>query len=158
VLQPQQQQQQSGARPNFSQFNQESNNNRSFNCSNSSHFIRDCPQPRKSFQGQTSNKSRNGKGKKQVVQVRQGRVNFTTLSELPKGAPIMTDTFSIHHQPTVILFDFGATHSFINSKFGTKVGLDYYPTKGAYMIVTPGGKIASNQICRMCQFSWIAIG
>jgi hypothetical protein len=82
------------------------------------------------------------------VQVRQGRVNFTTLSELPEGAPIMTGTFTIHHQPTVILFDSGATHSFINSKFGRKVGLEYYPTKGAYMIVTPGGKIASNQICR----------
>jgi hypothetical protein len=26
--------------------------------------------------------------------------------------------------------------------------LDYYPTKGAYMIMTPGCKIASNQICR----------
>jgi hypothetical protein len=60
----------------------------------------------------------------------------------------MTGTFAIHHKPAVILFDSGATHSFINSKFGTKVGLDYYPTKGAYMIATPGGKIVSNQICR----------
>jgi hypothetical protein len=75
-------------------------------------------------------------------------VNFTTLSELPEGAPIMTGKFTIHYQPAVILFDSGATHSFINSKFGTKVGLDYYPTKGAYMIMTPGGKISSNQICR----------
>jgi hypothetical protein len=95
-----------------------------------------------------SNPSSKGKGKKQVVQVHQGRVNFTTLSELPEGAPIMTSTFTIHHRPAVILFDSGATNSFINSKFGTKVGLDYYPTKGAYMIVTPGGKISSNQICR----------
>jgi predicted aspartyl protease len=75
-------------------------------------------------------------------------VNFTTLSELPEGAPIMTGTFTIHYQPVVILFNSGATHSFINSKFETKVGLDYYPTKGAYMIATPGGKIISNQICR----------
>jgi hypothetical protein len=75
-------------------------------------------------------------------------VNFTTLSEHPEGAPIMTGTFTIHYQPGVILFDSGATHSFNNSKFGTKVGLEYYPTKGAYMIMTPGGKIVSNQICR----------
>jgi hypothetical protein len=83
-----------------------------------------------------------------MVQVRQGRVNFTTLSELPEGAPIMTGTFSINHQPVIILFDSGATHSFISSKCGTKVGLDFYPTKGAYMIATPGDKIASNQIYR----------
>jgi hypothetical protein len=75
-------------------------------------------------------------------------VNFTTLSELPEGAPIMTGTFSINPQPVMILFDSSATHSFISSKCGTKVGLDFYPTKGAYMIATPGGKIVSNQIYR----------
>jgi hypothetical protein len=48
----------------------------------------------------------------------------------------------------IILFDSGATHSFISSKCGTKVGLDFYLTKGAYTIATPGGKIASNQIYR----------
>jgi predicted aspartyl protease len=83
-----------------------------------------------------------------MVQVRQGRVNFTTLSELPEGAPIMTGTFSINHQPMIILFDSGATHSFISPKCGTKIGLDIYPTNGAYMITTPAGKISSNQIYR----------
>jgi hypothetical protein len=71
-------------------------------------------------------------------------VNLTTLSELPEGAPIMTGTFTIHHQPAVILFDSGVTHSFISPKFGTKVGLDLYHSKGTYIIATPGGKIASN--------------
>jgi hypothetical protein len=75
-------------------------------------------------------------------------VNFTTLSELPEGAPIMMGTFSINHQPMIILFDSGATHSFISPKCGIKVGLDFYPTNGAYMIATPGGKISSNQIYR----------
>jgi hypothetical protein len=75
-------------------------------------------------------------------------VNFTTLSELPEGALGMTGIFSINHQPVIILFDSGATHSFISSKCGTKVGLDFYPTRGAYMIATPGGKIPSNIIYR----------
>jgi hypothetical protein len=148
VPQPQQQQQQLGLRLNFPQFNQENNNNHCFNCGSSLHFIKNCPHPRKSFQGQISNPRSKGKDKKQTIQVRQGRVNFTTLSELPKGAPIMTGTFTIHHQPVVILFDSGATHSFINPMFGTKVGLDFYHTKGTYKIATPSSKIASNQICR----------
>jgi hypothetical protein len=75
-------------------------------------------------------------------------VNFTALSELPEGVPIMTGTFSINHQLVIIRFNSGATHSFISSKCGTKVGLDFYPTNGAYMIATPGGKILSNQIYR----------
>ena len=68
---------------------------------------------------------------KQMVQVRQGRVNFTTLAELPEGAPVMSDTFSIHNKPTVILFDSGATHSFIRAKFGAMVGLDFCHNKSA---------------------------
>jgi predicted aspartyl protease len=60
----------------------------------------------------------------------------------------MTGTFSINHQPVIILFDPGATYSFISPKCGTKVGLDLYPTRGAYMIATSGGKISSNQIYR----------
>jgi hypothetical protein len=48
----------------------------------------------------------------------------------------------------IILFDSGATHSFISLKCGTKLGLDLYSTSGAYMIATPGGKISSNQVCR----------
>jgi hypothetical protein len=75
-------------------------------------------------------------------------VNFTTLSELPEGARIMMGTFSINHQPMIILFDTGATHSFISSKCGTKERLDLYPTSGAYTIATLGGKISSNQIYR----------
>jgi hypothetical protein len=145
--QPQQQQQQ-GPRPSFPPANQGNSNYRCFNSGSPSHFIKDCPQPRKSFQGQTSNPTNKGKGKRQVVQVRQGRVNLATLSELPEGKPIMMGTFSIHHYPIVILFDTGATHSFISTKFGTKMGLDIYPTEGDYKIITPGGKVISNQICR----------
>jgi hypothetical protein len=39
------------------------------------------------------------------MQVQQGRINFTTLAELPDGAPVMSGIFSIHHKPVVILFD-----------------------------------------------------
>jgi predicted aspartyl protease len=87
-------------------------------------------------------------GKKQVMQVRQGNINFTTLAELPEGAQIMTGTFSIHHKPTVILFDSGAIHSFISAKYGARLGFDSNQTKAPYMITTPSGKIASNRILR----------
>jgi hypothetical protein len=82
------------------------------------------------------------------MQVRQGRVNFTTLAELPDGAPVMSGTFAIHHKPVVTLFNSGATHSFISNNCGTRIGLDFYPTKGSYMIATPGGKVTSNQMVK----------
>jgi hypothetical protein len=86
------------------------------------------------------------KGRKQKVQVRQGKLNFTTLEELPEGAPIMTGIFSIFNQPALILFDSGASHSFISQKFSAKCQLPFYHTKGSFMIATPGGKIATNQL------------
>jgi hypothetical protein len=148
VPQYQQQQRPVGPRPNPPQSNQGNNINRCFNCGSPAHFVKDCPQPKRTFPGQASNSNSKNKGKKQVMQVRQGRVNFTTLSELPEGAPVMTGTFILHHHPAIILFDSGATHSFISTRFGTKIGLDFYPTSETYMITTPGGRMASSQICR----------
>jgi hypothetical protein len=88
------------------------------------------------------------KGRKQKVQVRQGKLNFTTLEELPEGAPIMTGIFSVFNQPVLILFDSGASHSFISQKFSAKCQLPFYHTKGSFMIATPRGKIATNQLNR----------
>jgi hypothetical protein len=67
------------------------------------------------------------------VQVRQGRINFTTLTELPEGAPVMLGTFTIYHKPAVILFDSGASHSFISAKFGAKIGFDFSHMKDSYI-------------------------
>jgi hypothetical protein len=93
------------------------------------------------------------KGRKQKVQVRQGKLNFTTMEELPKGAPIMTGIFSVFNQPTLILFDSGASHSFISQKFSAKCQLPFYHTKGSFMIATPGGKIATNQLNQIVPIS-----
>jgi hypothetical protein len=83
-----------------------------------------------------------------MMQIRQGRINFTTLAELPDGAPVMSGIFSIHHKLVVTLFDSGATHSFISNSCGNRIGLDLCPTQGSYMISTPGGKITSNQMVK----------
>jgi hypothetical protein len=80
------------------------------------------------------------------VQVRQRRLNFTTLVDIPKGAPVMTGIFSVLNFPAVILFDSGASHSFISAKFSAKYQLPFHHTKGAIMIATPGGRVATYQL------------
>jgi hypothetical protein len=86
------------------------------------------------------------KGRKQKVHVRQGKLNFTTLEEVPEGAPIMTGIFLVYNQAALILFDSGASHSFISQKFSAKCQLPFYHSKGSFMIATPRGKIATNQL------------
>jgi hypothetical protein len=87
-------------------------------------------------------------GKRQRVQVRQGRLNFTTLADIPVRAPVMTGIFSVLNYPAVILFDFGATHSFISAKFSAKCQLPFHHTNGGITISTPGGRVATYQINR----------
>jgi hypothetical protein len=69
---PPQQPQQSGLRPNVQQVPQKGSNYRCFNCGSTDHFIRDCPRPKKPNQGQNSSQGNQNKGKRLMMQVRQG--------------------------------------------------------------------------------------
>jgi hypothetical protein len=80
--------------------------------------------------------------------VRQGRLNFTTMADIPEGAPILTGIFSVLNYPTIILFDSGASHSFISTKFSAKCQLPFHHTNGGISISTPGGRVATYQINR----------
>jgi hypothetical protein len=40
-----------------------------------------------------------------MVQVKQGKLNITTLVDVPEGAAVLTGTFSIRDHPIRILFD-----------------------------------------------------
>jgi hypothetical protein len=82
------------------------------------------------------------------VQVRQGKLNFTTMADIPEGAPVMTGIFTVLNCPAIILFDSGASHSFISAKFSAKCQLPFHHTHGGITISTPGGRIATNQISK----------
>jgi hypothetical protein len=80
--------------------------------------------------------------------VRQGRLNFTMLADIPEGAPVLTGIFSVLNLPAVILFYSGASHSFISTKFSAKCQLPFYHTNGGITISTPRGRVATYQINR----------
>jgi hypothetical protein len=82
------------------------------------------------------------------VQVRQGRLNFTTMADIPEGAPVLTSIFSVLSFPAVILLYSGASHNFISTKFSTKCQLPFHHTNGGITISTPGGRVATYQINR----------
>jgi hypothetical protein len=55
-------------------------------------------------------------------------------------------TFSINNTPVKILFDSGATHSFISENLLDKLGLKGMQTKSAYKITGPGRNITSHLV------------
>jgi hypothetical protein len=83
-----------------------------------------------------------------MVQVKQGKLNFTTLVDVPEGAAVLTGTFSIRDHPIRILFDSGATHRFISENLVGKLGLHSCHTKDSFVVATAGGRILSNTITK----------
>jgi hypothetical protein len=70
------------------------------------------------------------------------------VGDIPVGAPVMMGTFSLRGKPIHVLFDSGATHSFMNGKTLSKVGLNSYSTNDAFTIKIVGGNISSELVTR----------
>jgi hypothetical protein len=82
-----------------------------FNCGRSGHFARECTALKKTAtQGHVTPPSRSPQ---KVVIFKTGRVNYTTMEDIPEGEQVLTGTFSLNGYPAVVLFDSGATHDFI---------------------------------------------
>src|SRR5438105_2166029 len=77
-----------------------------------------------------------------------GRVNFAEISEVPAGAPMMAGTFLVNGHPAVILFDSGASHSFISALCVVRNNLECEHTKHKYFIQSPGGRLLTRYIVR----------
>jgi hypothetical protein len=70
------------------------------------------------------------------------------VGDIPEGAPVMMGTFAIRGKPIRVLFDSGATHSFMNAKTLSKVGLNSCNTRDSFTIKTAGGNISSELVTR----------
>ena len=73
----------------------------------------------------------------------------TNLEEIPLGEVVTVGTFLVNQHPIVVLFDSGASHSFMSQTFVSKhnqrvVTID----KGSYCISVARNQISTNQIVR----------
>ena len=75
--------------------------------------------------------------------VRQGRANYTTLEAVTDGAPVLAGTFYILDLPASVLFDTGASHSFISTKCIKKHGFQIEQSGYKFLITTPGGRVTA---------------
>jgi len=103
-----------------------------FNCKQVGRWARDCPYP----------KSNSAAG----VHNCTGRVHYTTVEEIPEGEVVTAGMFLVNQHPAILLFDFGASHSFMSQAFTSKhwqhvVDLD----NGKFCISVAGNQIATNQ-------------
>jgi hypothetical protein len=73
-----------------------------------------------------------------------GQVNYTEAEELLQNQPVMAGMFTIDSHPTLVLFDSGASHSFMSMGFAKRHNLPIMAIPKAYRISNPGAQMFIN--------------
>jgi hypothetical protein len=70
-----------------------------------------------------------------------GRVYYTQVATTPEGEHVMIGTFFVANHPAVILFDSGASHTFMSKTFIEKHCIPIVESKEGFVTQSPGGQI-----------------
>jgi hypothetical protein len=63
-----------------------------------------------------------------------------------EGEPVMMGTFLVANHPTVILFDYGASHTFISKTFVEKYCIHCTESRDGFVIHSPRGRIFTKEV------------
>jgi predicted aspartyl protease len=108
-----------------------------WNCNKPGHWARKCPYPKK-------NANQGG---------RQGQVHYTSIEEIPSSEVVTARKFLVDQHSAVVLFDSGASHSFISPMFVSKFPHKLHTFEsGGYCIRAASGNISMNQVVSDVEF------
>ena len=75
-------------------------------------------------------------------------MNHVTAEEAQEDPGVILGTFLVNSTPAIVLFDCGASHSFITRKFAIECGLKPTPLGSHMLIQTPGSFMKSKIGCK----------
>jgi hypothetical protein len=102
-----------------------------WNCNKTGHWARNCPYPKK-------NANQGG---------RPGQVHYTSIEDIPSVEVVTAGKFLVDQHPAVVLFDLGASHSFMSPTFASKFLLKLHAVEsGGYFFRAASGNIPMNQV------------
>jgi hypothetical protein len=82
-----------------------------------------------------------------------GNVNHMTSDETQQAQDVVLGMFLTRSHPAIILFDSGASHSFITSSFVAKHNLPIANIKHTMLVTSPGGEMRTKFICPVVSIS-----
>jgi hypothetical protein len=111
------------------------------------HFARRCPNEQSAFA--IGNQSRS--------QAQQNymycKVNHVTSEEAQQAQDVILVMILGSSHPTTVLFDSGASHSFISSSLVAKYNMPMTTVKHTMLVGSPGGEMRSKHICPVVSIS-----
>jgi len=112
-----------------------------YKCGQKGHYAKSCPAPQAPRQaGQQGRPA-------QPRAPRQGKVNHVTAESAAEASNVVIGTFMVNSYPAMVLFDTGATHSFISKSFAEQHRIPVSCMKTAMVVTSPGGPIHTCSIC-----------
>jgi hypothetical protein len=114
-----------------------------FKCSQIGHYANACPMGNS---GTPAKNKQQTPGKGYSI----ARVNQVSVDATPDGADIVLGMFYINAIPATILFDSGATHSFLSARYANTNEIPLLNMRKPMLVNTPKGPIKANQMtCRL---------
>jgi hypothetical protein len=128
-----------------------------FNCGKSGHFIKDCPYPKRNNSNNQQNPGSSSQGKENTTKnaagknmKKTGRIYYTQVATTPEGEPVMMGMFLMANHPAVVLFDSGASHTFISKKFVEKFAFHALNQGKGSLFIRLGDKYSLKKWLSMC--------
>jgi hypothetical protein len=110
-----------------------------FKCSQIGHYANACPVGNSGTPAQNKQQTP-GKG------YSIARVNQVSIDATPDGADIVLGMFYINAIPATILFDSGATHSFMSARYANTNEIPLLNIRKPMIVITPKGLVEANHM------------
>nr|AAQ56486.1 putative polyprotein [Oryza sativa Japonica Group] len=108
-----------------------------FNCGDPGHYADKCPKPRRVKVVPAQSNS--------TVPASKARVNHVAAAEAQGAPDVILGTFLVNLVPATVLFDSGATHSFLSMSFAGNHGMEVEDLRRPLMVSTPSNQALSLQ-------------
>ncbi|WVZ81363.1 hypothetical protein U9M48_028749 [Paspalum notatum var. saurae] len=114
-----------------------------FKCGGTGHWSKQCPYrgtpqqtPQSSSKAGTPNQASN-----------HAKINHITAEAAQEGPNAVVGTFLVNSQPALVLFDTGATHSFVTAQYVERNSLPMIKMVKTMLVSSPGGNMRSEFAC-----------
>jgi hypothetical protein len=127
---------------------------RCYNCGEHGHYANRCPNPRTHVSQPAIATPAPTRGANSVhVAAKQnyahGRDNHVAVEEAQEAPNVVIGMFLINDTSVVVLFDSGASHSFISAAYVGKHNLPLALLRCQMIVSSPGGDMPARQLCPM---------